>query len=68
MRWDAFERACPEIAMLARTRFVQDELVMLGTIRVSVDVASAGFIRFGEDPVAMTWDPERGLRRPPHPG
>ena len=160
MRWDAFERACPEIATLARTRFVEDELVMLGTIRAdgsprispnetdfaagrlfvsmmlrsrkavdllrdprivvhsvtsnrmgtdgdvklygrivderdaeiraafrdairaridwapdephfhcfSVDVASAGFIRFGEDPVAMAWDAERGLRRLPHPG
>jgi hypothetical protein len=160
MRWDAFERACPEIATLARTRFVRDELVMLGTIRAdgsprispnetdfaagrlfvsmmwrsrkavdlmrdprivvhsvtsnrmgtdgdvklygrvvderdpevraafrdairaridwapdepdyhcfSVDVDSAGFIRFGEDPDAMAWDAERGLRRPSHPG
>ena len=160
MRWDAFERACPEIATLARTRFVHDELVMLGTIRAdgsprispnetdfaagrlfvsmlwrsrkavdllrdprvvvhsvtsnrmgtdgdvklygrvvderdpeiraafrdairdridwapdepdyhcfSVDVERAGFIRFGGDPVVLTWDPERGLRRPPHPG
>jgi Pyridoxamine 5'-phosphate oxidase len=33
MRWDAFERACPEIGELARERFERDQLVMLGTIR-----------------------------------
>jgi Pyridoxamine 5'-phosphate oxidase len=33
MRWDAFERACPEIGELARARFERDQLVMLGTIR-----------------------------------
>jgi hypothetical protein len=33
MRWDEFERACPQIASLARERFAADELVMLGTIR-----------------------------------
>jgi Pyridoxamine 5'-phosphate oxidase len=33
VRWDAFEHACPEIATLARQRFVDDELVMIGTIR-----------------------------------
>lgn len=33
MRWDDFERACPEIAELARERFVRDELVMVGTLR-----------------------------------
>ena len=34
MRWDAFERACPEIGELARARFERDQLVMLGTIRL----------------------------------
>ncbi len=34
MRWDAFERACPEIGELARERFERDQLVMLGTIRL----------------------------------
>ncbi|MGZ4132006.1 MAG: pyridoxamine 5'-phosphate oxidase family protein [Actinomycetota bacterium] len=33
MRWDAFERACPEIAAIARERFATDEVVMLGTVR-----------------------------------
>jgi hypothetical protein len=160
VRWDAFERACPEIATLARQRFVDDELVMVGTIRrdgsprispnetdfavgrlfvsmmwrsrkaadllrdprivvhsvtanrqgtdgdvklngrvvderhkevreafreairdridwapdepnyhcFSVDVSSAGYIRFGGDAVALAWDPQRGLRQLPHPG
>ncbi len=34
MRWDGFEQACPEIAKLARERFVRDGLVMLGTLRL----------------------------------
>lgn len=33
MRWDAFERACPEIAGLARDRFAKDEVVLVGTLR-----------------------------------
>ena len=33
MQWSEFERACPEIATLARERFAKDELVMLGTVR-----------------------------------
>ena len=33
MRWDDFERACPEIATLARERFLRDDLVLVGTIR-----------------------------------
>jgi Pyridoxamine 5'-phosphate oxidase len=33
MRWDDFERACPQIADLARERFIKDELVVIGTIR-----------------------------------
>jgi general stress protein 26 len=33
MRWSDFDRACPEIAVLARERFVRDELVMVGTLR-----------------------------------
>jgi Pyridoxamine 5'-phosphate oxidase len=160
VRWDAFERACPEIARVARQRFVDDELVMVGTIRrdgsprispneidfgagrlfvsmmwrsrkasdllrdprivvhsvtanrqgtdgdvklygrviderhpevreafreaimarmdwapdepnfhcFSVDVSTAGYIRFGDDAKALAWDPQRGLRRLPHPG
>ena len=159
MRWDVFERACPQIAAIARTRFETDELVLLGSLRkdgsprispneidlaagrlfvsmmwrsrkaldllrdprvvvhsittnrmgtegdvklygrvvderepdvreafrdairaridwapdepsfhcFSVDVASAGYIRFGQDRVAMAWDDERGLRRLPFP-
>src|SRR5262245_24864198 len=34
----------------------------------SVDISSAGYIRFGEDRVAMAWDADRGLRRLPFPG
>ncbi len=33
MRWDDFHRACPRIAGVARGRFEEDELVILGTIR-----------------------------------
>ena len=33
MRWDEFERACPEIGELARDRFARDQLVLVGTIR-----------------------------------
>lgn len=33
VRWDAFERACPQIATLARERFATDEVLMLGTVR-----------------------------------
>jgi len=33
MRWDAFARDCPRIADLARDRFTEDEVVMLGTLR-----------------------------------
>jgi hypothetical protein len=33
MRWDDFERACPQIATIARKRFSRDELVIVGTIR-----------------------------------
>lgn len=160
MRWDAFEEACPEIATLARERFLRDDLVLVGTLRedgsprispnepdfaagrffismmfrsrkaldllrdprvvvhsvtcnrqgtdgdvklygrivderateireafraairaridwapdepnyhcFSVDVEKAGFIRFGDDPVALAWDPKRGLRRLTPPG
>ncbi|HXJ66802.1 MAG TPA: hypothetical protein VNN79_23840 [Actinomycetota bacterium] len=32
MRWSEFTSACPEIAELARKRFVRDELVLLGTV------------------------------------
>ena len=31
MRWGQFTDACPELAGLARHRFVKDELVLLGT-------------------------------------
>jgi hypothetical protein len=33
MRWDEFERRCPELAGLAGDRFAKDQLVMLGTLR-----------------------------------
>ena len=33
MRWDEFERACPDIGQLARGRFARDQLVLAGTIR-----------------------------------
>lgn len=160
MRWDEFERACPEIAGVARERLARDQLVMVGTIRAdgsprispnecdfalgrlfvsmmwgsrkaldllrdprvtihsvtsnkegtdgdvklsgrvvderdpavrasfreairaridwapdepsyhcfSIDVERAAFIRFGDDRIALAWDPARGLRRLPFPG
>jgi general stress protein 26 len=33
VRWDEFERACPEIATIARERFETDQLVMVGSLR-----------------------------------
>jgi hypothetical protein len=33
VRWDEFERTCPELAGLALDRFARDQLVMLGTLR-----------------------------------
>lgn len=33
MRWQDFEQAAPELARLARERFAQDQLVLLGTLR-----------------------------------
>jgi hypothetical protein len=64
VRWDAFARACPQIASLARERFATDELVMLGTVRpdgsprlspCEVDFA-AGRILFG-----MMWRSRKAL-------
>jgi hypothetical protein len=34
----------------------------------SVDVEEAGYIRFGEEPVALAWEPKMGLREIAHPG
>jgi Pyridoxamine 5'-phosphate oxidase len=160
MRWDEFERACPEIATLAHERFTKDQLVLVGSIRadgaprispvepdfaagrlfismmwqsrkaldllrdprvvvhsdpsdrmnaggdvklygrvvderdpavreafrdairaridwapdepnyhcLSVDVHEAAYIRFGDDPVTLAWDPHRGLRTLQNPG
>lgn len=33
MRWDEFALACPELAEMARKRFVRDQLVLVGTLR-----------------------------------
>jgi hypothetical protein len=33
MRWDEFQRQCPELAAMAGERFAADQLVMLGTLR-----------------------------------
>jgi hypothetical protein len=65
VRWDAFEEACAELAVVAGERFAKDELVLVGTIRrdgsprispnepefhcFSLDVGSAGYVRFTED-------------------
>jgi hypothetical protein len=32
VRWDDFERACPELATVARERFEADELALVGTL------------------------------------
>jgi general stress protein 26 len=160
LRWDKFENMCPELATLARERFVMDQLVLVGSVRadgsprispvepdfaadrlfismmwqsrkaldvlrdprvvvhsvpsdrmnaggdvklygrivdegdpevreafrdaikaridwapdepnyhcLSLDVQEAGYIRFGDDPVTLAWDAERGLRTLPNPG
>ncbi len=33
MRWEQFAAACPELAAIARDRFVRDQLVLVGTLR-----------------------------------
>ncbi|MGH2395675.1 MAG: hypothetical protein ACRDFW_01540 [bacterium] len=33
MRWEEFTEACPELAELAKKRFEQDQLVLVGTLR-----------------------------------
>ncbi len=33
MQWVEFSETCPEIAVVARTRFARDQLVMVGTLR-----------------------------------
>jgi hypothetical protein len=64
MRWDGFERACPEIATLARERLVEDELVLIGTIRADgsprispneVDLAAGRLF------VSMMWRSRKAL-------
>ena len=64
MRWDEFERGCPQIASIARERFAQDELVLVGTLRsdgsprispVEPDVA-AGRLFLG-----MMWQSKKAL-------
>ena len=30
MQWESFTKACPEISEVARARFTQDQLVMVG--------------------------------------
>lgn len=70
MRWDEFADACPEIAGLAHSRFVRDQLVLVGTIRrdgsprispCEVDLA-AGHLFLG-----MMWKSKKALdlRRDP---
>ncbi|GAA4206565.1 pyridoxamine 5'-phosphate oxidase family protein [Actinocatenispora rupis] len=64
MRWDEFEKACPELAGLARERFTRDQLAILGTLRsdgsvrispCEVDFA-AGDLLFG-----MMWESRKAL-------
>ena len=70
MTWDQFTQICPEIAGLARARFVRDQLVLVGTIRkdgsprispCEVDLA-AGHLFLG-----MMWKSKKALdlRRDP---
>jgi hypothetical protein len=64
VRWDEFERACPEIATIARRRFETDQLVMVGTLRVDgsprispceVDLAAGRLF------VSMMWRSRKAL-------
>ena len=70
MTWDELAHACPEIAELARARFVREQLVLVGTIRkdgsprispCEVDLA-AGHLFLG-----MMWKSKKALdlRRDP---
>lgn len=64
MRWDEFERACPEIAGLARERFLRDDLALVGTLRrdgsprISPNEPDFGAGRFF---VSMMWRSRKAL-------
>jgi len=66
----AVDERAPEIraafrkAIMARIDWAPDE----PTFHLfSVDVEQAGFIRFGDERVALAWDDRRGSRNVPHP-
>ncbi len=64
MQWAQFTEACPEVAEIARRRFVRDQLVLVGTLRrdgwprispCEVDIA-AGHLFLG-----MMWHSKKAL-------
>ncbi len=64
MRWDTFERACPEIAGPARERFAKDQVVLVGTIRKDGSPRiSPNEPDFGADRlfVSMMWRSKKAL-------
>jgi hypothetical protein len=70
MRWDAFARACPRIADVARERFETDEVVMLGTLRADGSPRISGNepdIVEGHLLLGMMWESRKALdlRRDP---
>jgi hypothetical protein len=64
MRWDAFEQACPVIAVPAHERFLADGLILVGTLRrdgsprISPNEPAFGFGRFF---VSMMWRSRKAL-------
>ena len=64
MRWDAFAKACPEVAAPARERFLADGLILVGTLRrdgsprISPNEPAFGGGRFF---VSMMWRSRKAL-------
>jgi hypothetical protein len=64
MRWEEFERACPDIASLAEVRFRDQELCMLGTLRADgsprISPCELDFVE-GELVLGMMWQSRKAL-------
>ncbi len=64
MRWQEFERDCPELARLAQERFAADELVLVGSIRTDgsprISPVEPDFVA-GELMLGMMWQSRKAL-------
>jgi hypothetical protein len=64
VRWQEFERACPELARLASGRFTSDELVLVGSVRRDgsprISPVEPDFVD-GELMLGMMWQSRKAL-------